>query len=74
MIKTKRMSAFINGSPIGLVTSFDLASQPDYSVESLYFKGGGSIVFIRTLEQRRQMFQKYNRQLLPGTYISTLSP
>ena len=68
--------------------SFDLGSKPDHSVESLYLKQGGRISFIKArqigktdinadyfkswIDQFRKEYQKENRQLLPGTYISTL--
>lgn len=82
----------MNSMSIGTATSinFDLASQPDHSIESLYFKHGGRISFIKArqmgktethadyfkswIDQFRKEYQKQNRQLLPGTYISTLSP
>ena len=72
------------GTPTNVDISIDLASEPDYSVKTLVFKHRGTLNFIplsktlSTLDQLKQHFvqktQKQNRLLLPGTYISTLSP
>lgn len=50
MPKLRNLNVFMNGTAIGTATniSFDLASQPDYSVECLYLKHGGRISFIKT--------------------------
>ncbi len=70
------------GTPISVDISIYLASEPDYSVRTLVHKHGGTLSFIplsktlSTLDQLKQHFvqetQKQNRQLLPGSYISTL--
>ncbi|WP_228272188.1 hypothetical protein [Acinetobacter bereziniae] len=91
MPKLRNLNVFMNGTAIGTATniSFDLASQPDYSVECLYLKHGGRISFIKTrqmgkteinadyfkglIDQFSKEYQKQNRQLLPGTYISICS-
>lgn len=72
------------GTPISVDISIDLASEPDYSVKTLVHKQGGTLSFISlsktlsSLDQLKQHFvqktQKQNRQLLLGTFISTLSP
>ena len=72
------------GTPNNVDISIDLASEPDYSVQTLVHKHGGTLSFIplsktlSTLDHLKkhltQQAQKQNRQLLPGTYISTLSP
>lgn len=65
---------------------FDLASQPDYSVESLFKKSGDQVVLIKSLAIGKTvlignlsgesiiklMIQKENRQLLPDAFISKL--
>lgn len=71
------------GTPISVDISIDLASEPDYSVNTLVHKHGGILSFIplsktlSTLDQLHKHItnqaQKQNRQLLPGTYISTCS-
>ena len=71
------------GTPNNVDISIDLASEPDYSVQTLVHKHGGTLSFIplsktlSTLDQLKQHFvqktQKQNRQILSGTYISTLS-
>ena len=82
------MALYINdqyiGTPISVDISIDLASEPDYSVKTLVHKQGATLSFIplsktlSTLDQLKQHLikknQKQNRLLLPGTYISTLSP
>lgn len=50
MIKVKRMSAFINNHYLGVATGFDLARQPDYSVESLFLWDGYAISLIKSRE------------------------
>ena len=86
MIKVKRMSAFINNHYLGVATGFDLAPQPDYSVESLFKKSCDQVVLIKSRAIGKTvpicnltgesiiklMIQKENRQLLPGAFISTL--
>lgn len=88
MHRLKSMALYLNdqyiGTPISVDISIDLASEPDYSVKTLVHKHGGTLSFIplsktlSTLDQLKQHFvqktQKQNRMLLPGTYISTLSP
>ena len=88
MLKLTNMSLYMNdqyiGTPISVDISIDLAFEPDYSVKTLVHKHGGTLSFIplsktlSTLDQLKQHFvqktQKQNRMLLPGTYISTLSP
>ncbi|MCG7219499.1 hypothetical protein [Acinetobacter sp. AG3] len=88
MHRLKNMALYINdqyiGTPISVDISIDLASEPDYSVKTLVHKQGATLSFIplsktlSTLDQLKQHFvqknQKQNRLLLPGTYISTLSP
>lgn len=65
---------------------FDLASKPDYSVESLFKKSCDQVVYIKSRAIGKTvpicnlagesiiklMIQKENRQLLPGAFISTL--
>lgn len=65
---------------------FDLASQSDYSVESLFKKSCDQVVLIKSLAIGKTvpignlsgesiiklMIQKENRKLLPGAFISTL--
>lgn len=75
----------MNDQPVGIATSvsFDFASKSDRSVETWVHKHKGTLSFIplsRTLSTLEQLHlhmmnqvQKQNRQLLPGTYISTLS-
>lgn len=88
MHRLKSMALYMNdqyiGTPISVDISIDLALEPDYSVKTLVHKHGGTLSFIplsKTLstlghlkKHLTQQAQKQNRQLLPGTYISTLSP
>ena len=87
MHRLKSMALYMNGQHVGTPNnvdiSIDLASEPDYSVQTLVHKHGGTLSFIplsktlSTLDQLKQHFvqktQKQNRQILSGTYISTLS-
>ncbi|WP_258536313.1 hypothetical protein [Acinetobacter bereziniae] len=80
------MSMYINNELFGKVTDFDLASQPDYCVESLLKKSGDQVVLIKSRaigktvpicnlsgeSIKKLMIQNKNRQLLPGPIISTL--
>lgn len=51
----------------------DLASKPDYTVKTLVHRHGGTLSFVSlTKSLSKLQTQKTNRQLLPGTYISTL--
>ena len=86
MHRLKSMALYMNdqyiGTPISVDISIDLASTPDYSVRTLVHKHGARLSFIplsktlSTLDHLQkhltQQAQKQNRQLLPGTYISTL--
>lgn len=70
------------GTPNNVDISIDLASEPDYSVQTLGHKHGGTLSFIplsktlSTLDHLKkhltQQAQQQNRQLLSGTYISIL--
>jgi hypothetical protein len=76
----------INDMLLSKLIFFDLASQPDYSVESLVKKSGDQVVLIKSRAIGKTvpicnlagesiiklMIQKENRQLLPGAFISTL--
>ena len=48
MIKRSQMSMYINNELFGKVSDFDLASQPDYCVESLLKKSGDQVVLIKS--------------------------
>lgn len=87
MKRLNAMSLYMDGNHTGTTTDIqigiDLASKPDYTAKTLVHKHGATLSFIslsktlNTLQQVQQHFvqktQKQNRQLLPGTYISTLS-
>ncbi len=86
MMKVSKTAMFIHEISMGKIVNFDLASQPDYSVESLLKKSGHQIVLIKSRAIGKTvpicnlsgesiiklMIQNENRQLLPGAFISTL--
>ena len=86
MKRLNAMNLYIDGNHTGTATDIqigiDLASKPDYTAKTLVHQHGGTLSFIplsrtlSTLQQVQRYFmqkvQKANRQLLPGTYISTL--
>ena len=83
MQKLNNFTCFLDGQELGICTGIDFAAEPDYSVETLIFKDRNAklhfIPYSATLSSLQQLQrymngenQKYNRQLLPGAFISTI--
>lgn len=83
MNKINNFRCFLDGQELGMCTSFDFSSEPDYSVETLIFKDRSAKLHViphsATLSSLNQIHryikaenEKYNRQLLTGAFISTI--